>query len=106
MFILVISLLTHGCPVQAVVAAFGLDGRTVREWWDKSGQHCRDVHEQVIGQSDDKATLPANEAIAPDDVAASFYHNLGIDHTKEYRSTSGRPITIVRNGTVIQQLFA
>ncbi len=38
MFIVVISLLVHGCPVQAIVAAFGLDGRTVRAWWDKSGQ--------------------------------------------------------------------
>jgi hypothetical protein len=39
-------------------------------------------------------------------VAASFYHNLGIDHTKEYHSSTGRPITIVRDGTVIRELFA
>jgi hypothetical protein len=61
---------------------------------------------QVVGQSDDKATGPANEGFSPDDVAASFYHNLGIDHTKEYHSSTGRPITIVRNGTVIRDLFA
>ncbi|MAG92588.1 MAG: hypothetical protein CMJ48_02380 [Planctomycetaceae bacterium] len=61
---------------------------------------------QVLGKSDDKATLPANEAITPDDVAASFYHNLGIDHTQEYHSSTGRPITIVRNGNVIEPLFA
>ena len=60
---------------------------------------------QVIGQSDDKATGPAHEGISPDDVAASFYHNLGIDPTKEYHSTTGRPITLVRDGKVIKELF-
>jgi len=61
---------------------------------------------QVVGESDAKATMPANEAISPDDVAASFYHNLGIDHTKEYHTNIGRPITIVRDGNVVRQLFA
>ncbi len=61
---------------------------------------------QVVGESDDKATLPRNEAITPDDAAASFYHALGIDHTKEYHSNTGRPITIVRDGKVVKPLFA
>lgn len=61
---------------------------------------------QVIGESDDKASEPRNEAISPDDVAASYYHNLGIDHTKEYHTNTGRPITIVRDGEVIRPLFA
>ena len=61
---------------------------------------------QVIGRSDDKATLPDGEGFTPDDAAASFYHNLGIDHQKEYHSNTGRPITIVRDGTVIKQLYS
>ena len=61
---------------------------------------------QVIGASDETASGPLNEAITPDDVAASFYHNLGIDHTKEYHTDTGRPIMIVRDGTVIADLFA
>ena len=61
---------------------------------------------QVVGKSDDKATLPADgEGHSPADVAASFFHNLGIDHTKEYHTTTGRPITIVRDGKVIKKLF-
>lgn len=60
---------------------------------------------QVLGQSDDKATQPAHEGFSPDDVAASFYHTLGIDHTKEYHTNTGRPIMIVRDGKVIQKLF-
>jgi hypothetical protein len=60
---------------------------------------------QVVGESDDKATLPAHDGFSPDDAAASFYYNLGIDHTKEYHTSTGRPITIVRDGTVIRRLF-
>jgi hypothetical protein len=29
----VVTLLAHGCPVQAIVAAFGFDERTVADWW-------------------------------------------------------------------------
>jgi hypothetical protein len=36
------------------------------------------------------------DGISPDDVAASFYHSLGIDAGKEYRTPTGRPIVIVR----------
>ncbi|PQO47436.1 DUF1501 domain-containing protein [Blastopirellula marina] len=62
---------------------------------------------QVIGESDEKGTAPADgHGIKPDDVAASFYHALGIDHTKEYHTNTGRPITIVRDGNVIDKLFA
>ena len=61
---------------------------------------------QVLGESDETASAPKNEGYSPDDVAASFYHNLGIDHTHEYHSDTGRPIMIVRDGTVIPQLFS
>lgn len=61
---------------------------------------------QVIGESDDTASGPRHEGISPDDVAASFYHNLGIDPTLEYDSTTGRPITLVRDGNIVQQLFS
>ncbi len=61
---------------------------------------------QVVGESDDKATLPKNEAITPDDVAATYFHTLGIDHNKEYDTDTGRPITIVRNGNLIEQVYS
>ncbi|MCA9081673.1 MAG: DUF1501 domain-containing protein, partial [Planctomycetaceae bacterium] len=61
---------------------------------------------RVIGESTENATEPLNDAITPDDVAASFYHNLGIDHTKEYHTNTGRPMMIVRDGHVIEELFA
>lgn len=61
---------------------------------------------QVLGESDEKGTLPKNEGFSPDDVAASFYHALGINHEKEYNTTTGRPVMIVREGNVIPALFA
>ncbi len=61
---------------------------------------------QVIGESDDTAAGPRHEAITPDDVAASFYWNLGIDPSIEYQTDTGRPITLVRDGKVIERLFS
>jgi hypothetical protein len=61
---------------------------------------------RVIGESNETATEPKGKAISPDDVAASFYHALGIDHTKEYHTPSGRPVMIVRDGHVLPELFA
>lgn len=61
---------------------------------------------QVIGESDETASGPKNDAITPDDVAATFYHSLGIDPKCEYHTESGRPITLVRDGEVIPQLFS
>lgn len=50
--ILVITLMAHGCPLQAIVAAFGYDERTVKNWWQKAGEHCEGVHEHLIGGSE------------------------------------------------------
>jgi hypothetical protein len=47
----VTMLLAHGCPVQAAAVAFELDERTVTAWLKRSGNHCQQVHEHVIGQS-------------------------------------------------------
>jgi len=39
-------------------------------------------------------------------VAATFYKTLGIDHTQEYQTNTGRPIMIVRDGHLIKGLLA
>jgi hypothetical protein len=61
---------------------------------------------QVIGASDAKGMGPAGDALTPDQAAASFYHSLGIDHRKEYHTNTGRPVMIVREGSIIRELFA
>ncbi len=37
----VITLLAHGCPVQAIVAAFGLDERTIADWHQRAAAQCQ-----------------------------------------------------------------
>jgi transposase-like protein len=48
---LVITLLAYGCPIQAIVAAYRFDERTIKEWWQRAGDHCQQVHGHLIGQS-------------------------------------------------------
>jgi len=49
--ILVLTLLAHGCPVEAVVAAYKLDARTVRNWWERAGHQCEAIHQHIVGES-------------------------------------------------------
>ncbi len=60
---------------------------------------------QVIGASDEKAAGPKNDGIKPEDAAATFYQTLGINHRKEYNTSIGRPISIVRDGNIISDLI-
>lgn len=50
----VLTLLAHGCPLPAIVAAFGLDERTVAAWQARAGYHCEQVHRATVrrGQVD------------------------------------------------------
>jgi transposase-like protein len=59
--VLVVTLLAYGCPVQAVVVAFGLDERTVLDWQARAGQHCQGVHEHLVEQPRDLGQVQADE---------------------------------------------
>jgi IS1 family transposase len=48
--IIVVTLLAFGCPVQAIVQAYGLDERTVASWRDRAGWQCQRVHQAIIEQ--------------------------------------------------------
>src|SRR6266700_1570606 len=50
LMVIVVTLLAYGCPIQAIVQAFGLDERTVASWRDRSGKHCQQVHQAVVQQ--------------------------------------------------------
>ena len=45
-----LTLLCHGCPLQARVAAFGFDERTVRAGQARAGEHCQEVHAYLVQQ--------------------------------------------------------
>lgn len=51
LIVIVVTLLAYGCPVQAVVQAYGLDERTVASWRDRAGQHCQQLHQAVVEQA-------------------------------------------------------
>lgn len=51
LFVTVVTLLAYGCPVQAIVMAFGLDDETVRAWLKKSGKHGQQMHEYYMAQT-------------------------------------------------------
>lgn len=60
---------------------------------------------QVLGASDAKGVGPAEGGYSPDDLAASFYRNIGIDPHTEFQASNGRPITLVRDGSPIPNLL-
>jgi hypothetical protein len=61
---------------------------------------------QVIGKTTDKAEGPDGDGFSPDDLAATFLQNTGVDPKKEYDANVGRPITVIRDGSVIPGLLS
>lgn len=57
----IITLLAHGCPRQAIVAAFEVDERTVRSLEESAGEHCQGVHEHLVEQPRDLAQVQGDE---------------------------------------------
>jgi hypothetical protein len=47
LFVQVVTLLAYGCPPTAIVAAFGLDARTVAAWHHRAGAHSACVQVQA-----------------------------------------------------------
>lgn len=59
----------------------------------------------IAGETDATAAEPVGTGFTPDDLAASFFHNIGIDPHSEYKSNVGRPIILVRDGRLISEVF-
>ena len=50
LIVIVVTLLSYGCPIQAIVQAFALDERTVAHWRDRARVHCQQVHRDIVEQ--------------------------------------------------------
>jgi len=59
--VIVATLIAHGCPLQAIVAAFHLDERTVMDWQERAGRHAQRVHEHLVQQPRDLEHVQADE---------------------------------------------
>jgi transposase-like protein len=58
---LVVTLLAYGCPVQAMVAAFGFDERTIAAWCARAGRQGQAVHEYLVEHPRDLGQGQADE---------------------------------------------
>jgi hypothetical protein len=60
----------------------------------------------VHGSTDVQGMAPVNDPCTPDDIAATIFHNLGINPHQELRTPTGRPVALFREGQVIRSLLA
>lgn len=58
---LVLTLLAHGCPLHAMVVAFGFDERTVANWWARAGGQGQTVQEHLVEPPRDLGQVQADE---------------------------------------------
>ena len=58
---LVVTLMAHGCPLQAIVVAFGYDERTVAGWLGRAGVQGQAVQEHLVEQPRDLGQVQADE---------------------------------------------
>ena len=86
-----------------------INGRAGRDHWPRAfnvlfaGGGFRGGH--TYGASDAQGMGPRGTGIRPGQIAATLFHALGIDHRREYHTSTGRPIRIVREGSVLSELF-
>jgi transposase-like protein len=98
----VVTLLTHGCPLPAIVAAFGLDERTVADWQLKAGEHCAAVHRHHLERKKfDLAHVQADELYAKRQGGRSW---VAMAMAVPYRLWLGGVVSPVRNMDLIQKL--
>jgi hypothetical protein len=57
----VVTLLAHGCPPQAIVAAFALDERTITDWRDRASQHRQAVQGHLVERPRDLGQVQMDE---------------------------------------------
>ncbi|MFP6621268.1 MAG: DUF1501 domain-containing protein [Pirellulaceae bacterium] len=102
---------------RTLVIAMGEFGRTPKINKDRGRDHfprnnfCvmagAGTHQGLLlGGSDASGSGPDDQTeIKPDEIAATILQAVGIDHHKEYYTNTGRPVTLVANGRVLNEVF-
>lgn len=102
LFLCVVTLLAHGCPVPAAVAAFGLDERTVADWPRKAGGHGEAVHRHHLRSHRlDLAHVQADELYAKRQGGRSW---MAMAMAVPSRLWRGGVLSPIRNMARIQEL--
>lgn len=60
----------------------------------------------AFGSTDAQGMAPASNPVTPDDLAATIFTQLGINPKMELQSGTGRPMTLFREGSVVEKLLA
>jgi uncharacterized protein (DUF1501 family) len=60
---------------------------------------------RVVGKTDARAERPAGDPHGPEDLSATICHLMGIDPKDEFLTPEGRPVALVNNGRVLDDLL-
>lgn len=112
---LVEDLHERGLDKRVLVIAWGEFGRTPRINNNAGRDHWGQVMSvllacgnlrvgQVIGSSTAKGETPKDRPIKPEDVVATIYRHLAIDPATYFTDRAGRPIPLLHEGQVIDEL--
>jgi uncharacterized protein (DUF1501 family) len=108
---------TRGLLESTLVVWFGDFGRTPkinpsagRDHWASAGVACMGgggvKRGEVVGSTNALGEFVTDSPVAPQDLAATIYHTLGIPLHTWYRSQDGRPIELVPEGKPIRHLVS
>lgn len=115
---LVLDLEDRGLLDETLVVAVGEIGRTPKPdtpaWGRGHWSYCFPCllagagikGGTLWGTSDRDAAYPAENAVSPEDMAATIYEALGVGHDIRLPDAQGRPTEIVDGGEPLRQLFA
>ncbi len=112
---LIEDLHARGLLESTLVLAWGEFGRTPRVNADAGRDHYPNVFSaalaggpvkggRVVGASDAKGAFPKSSPKTPQDVLATLYRHLGVDTEAQYLNGAGRPISVLPEGKVIEEL--
>jgi hypothetical protein len=113
---LIEDLVQRGLIEKTLVVAWGEFGRTPRVNNDAGRDHYPNVFSaavaggkvkggRVVGESDALGAFPKSNPKSPQDMLATIYEHLGVDVEAQYVDGSGRPISVLPFGQVIEELF-
>lgn len=113
---LLVDLDDRGLLDETLVVALGEMGRTPKpnKTWGRG--HWSTVFPAVLagagirggityGRTDKDAAYAVEHPTSPEDLAATIYHALGIDHELRLKNPQGRPTPIVDGGRPVVELF-
>ncbi len=107
----------RGTLSKTLIAVFGEFGRTPRVNKDAGRDHWGPSNAillagggvkpgLVIGKTNSLGEKPDGPSYGPEDLSATIFHLLGIDAALEFYTPEGRPVPIVNNGRVMQDVLA